>query len=79
MGGGLGARKAIYVPFGNAVPQVALLDLEHCLLCGRCEKACPAGAIDYLQEPETVEIDAGWPGPAAEPVGKRRDAARAAR
>lgn len=57
--GGLGARKAIYVPFGNAVPQVALLDMDHCLLCGRCEKACPAGAIDYLQQPQTVQYRAG--------------------
>lgn len=57
--GGFGARKAIYVPFGNAVPQIALLDLEHCLLCGRCAKACPVAAIDYLQQPETVEIRAG--------------------
>ncbi len=36
--GGFGARKAVYVPFGNAVPQVAVLDMDNCLLCGRCEK-----------------------------------------
>jgi heterodisulfide reductase subunit A len=57
--GGFGARKAIYVPFGSAVPQVALLDMDNCLLCGRCEKACPAGAIDYLQQPETIQFRAG--------------------
>ena len=55
----LGVRKAIYVPFANAVPQVALLDIDHCVLCGRCQKACPTGAIDFLQEPEPVHVRAG--------------------
>ncbi|NMC20089.1 MAG: CoB--CoM heterodisulfide reductase iron-sulfur subunit A family protein, partial [Thermogutta sp.] len=57
--GGLGARRAIYVPFANAVPQVALLDLDNCLLCGRCAKACPAGAIDFLQEAKAIVLRAG--------------------
>jgi len=57
--GNLGVRKAIYVPFANAVPPVALLDLDNCVLCGRCEKACPTGAVDFLQEPENVLVRAG--------------------
>ncbi len=57
--GGLGVRKAIYVPFANAVPQVAVLDLDNCVLCGRCERACPTGAVDFLQEPENVVVRAG--------------------
>jgi heterodisulfide reductase subunit A2 len=57
--GNLGARKAIYIPFSNAMPQVAVLDIESCTLCGRCAKACPTDAIDYLQEPEEIEFDAG--------------------
>jgi heterodisulfide reductase subunit A len=56
--GGLGARRAIYVPFGTAIPQKALVDLEHCILCGKCEKACPTDAIDFLQQPETIEVHA---------------------
>ena len=57
--GDLGVRKAIYVPFSNAVPQVALLDLENCILCGRCEKVCPVGAIDFLQQPQETVVRAG--------------------
>lgn len=57
--GNLGVRKAIYVPFANAVPQVALLDIDNCILCGRCEKACPTGAVDFLQEPLEVLVRAG--------------------
>jgi heterodisulfide reductase subunit A len=57
--GNLGARKAIYVPFSNAIPQVALLDVDNCILCGQCEKACPTGAVDYLQQPEEITVHAG--------------------
>ena len=57
--GDLGARKAIYVPFSNAVPQLALVDMDHCTLCGLCEKACPTDAIDFLQEPEEIHVEAG--------------------
>jgi len=57
--GGLGARKAIYVPFSNALPQIALLDVENCTFCGACARACPTNAIDYLQEPESVVLDVG--------------------
>ncbi len=57
--GNLGVRKAIYVPFSNAIPQVALIDIDNCILCGLCEKACPTHAIDFLQETETMTIHAG--------------------
>ncbi|MBN2056692.1 CoB--CoM heterodisulfide reductase iron-sulfur subunit A family protein [bacterium] len=56
---GLGARRAIYIPHGNAIPQVALLDLEYCTLCGRCEKVCPTNCIDYTQEPVETEVTVG--------------------
>ena len=52
------ARKAVYVPFSNAIPQIALLDTDHCTLCGKCEKVCPAEAVDYLQQPEDFVIGA---------------------
>lgn len=55
----LGARRAIYIPHGNAIPQVAVLDVDHCTFCGKCEKVCPTNCIDYLQQPETASIEAG--------------------
>lgn len=48
--GGLAARKAIYIPFSNAIPQKALIDAENCILCGRCENICPTQAIDHFQQ-----------------------------
>jgi heterodisulfide reductase subunit A len=55
---GLGAYRAIHVPFSTAVPQVAVLDMDHCILCGKCEKACAAKAVDFTQQPEVFEIQA---------------------
>ncbi len=45
-------RKAVYVPFSIANPRVAAIDIENCILCGACEKVCPANAIDFAQEAE---------------------------
>lgn len=56
---GLSAYRAIRVPFSTAVPQKAILDLDHCLLCGKCEQVCAAGAIDFTQAPRPIEIQAG--------------------
>ncbi|NDY42249.1 CoB--CoM heterodisulfide reductase iron-sulfur subunit A family protein [Dissulfurirhabdus thermomarina] len=57
--GGFSLRKAIYIPFSNAIPQVALMDVEHCMLCGTCAKVCPTGAVDYFQQPERLVLRAG--------------------
>ena len=56
---GLGQRRAIYVPFPQAVPNVPVIDREHCRKfledkCGVCEKLCPAEAILYDQEDEII-------------------------
>jgi len=75
--GGLGARKAIYVPFANAIPQVAVLDLENCIVCGRCERVCPPKAIDFAQQPEQVAVRVRAvvlaTGYETTPVGKKRE------
>lgn len=56
---GLGARKAISIPFTNAIPQYAVLDDQVCTVCGSCVRACPTDCIDLLQKPRTVQVDAG--------------------
>jgi heterodisulfide reductase subunit A len=56
--GGFAGRKAIYVPFSNAIPQVALLDVESCTLCGKCAKVCPTQAVNYLQGPQDFTLEA---------------------
>ena len=55
---GLGTLRAIAVPFTNAIPQKAVLNPEFCRTCGTCARACPTGAIEYDQQPQTLEIDA---------------------
>jgi len=52
-------RKAIYVPFPQAVPLKYAIDIENCIKCRLCEKICPAKAVDFDQQPETVEINVG--------------------
>ena len=54
---GMGAYRAVRVPFSTAVPQTAVIDIENCLLCGKCEKVCPVEAIDFMQAPEYFEVE----------------------
>jgi len=53
----LGAHRAIRVPFSTAVPQIAVLDIDNCILCGKCERECPVDAVDFTQQPEHFEIE----------------------
>lgn len=61
---GLGKRKAIYIPFPQAVPNLPVIDREHCAYflkdtCRACETLCQAKAIDFEQKDEVVEIEVG--------------------
>jgi len=61
---GIGKRKAIYSPFPQAVPNVPVIDTEHCVYflkgtCRACEKFCEAGAIDFERQDEIVEVEVG--------------------
>lgn len=53
-----GATKTVRVPFSTAVPQFAVLDIENCIFCGKCEKVCPTDAIDFSQQPIPIQIEA---------------------
>ena len=55
----LGAKKAISIAFTNAIPQYPVLDMDECLLCGACAKACPTQCINFMQEPQEIEAEAG--------------------
>jgi len=56
---GLGARRAIYIPHGNAIPQKAVLSVDDCVFCGKCEKVCPASCMDLSQEAEEATTEVG--------------------
>ncbi len=57
---GMDNRRAIYIPFAQAVPKVATIDANYCTMlktgkCGVCAKVCTAGAIDYNAKDEFIE------------------------
>ncbi len=56
---GHGMRKAIYMPFPQAVPRMMTIDRTNCLECRLCEKVCEAGAVSLEQQPEEIELDVG--------------------
>ncbi|RKY53843.1 MAG: disulfide reductase [Candidatus Neomarinimicrobiota bacterium] len=61
---GLSFRKAIYMPFPQAVPATYTLDIDSCLgllpvRCGKCEEVCEVGAINYDAKEEIIEEEIG--------------------
>ncbi len=57
-------RKAIYLYFPQAVPQVMTIDPDHCIYlergkCGACAKVCQAEAIDFEQTAQEITLDVG--------------------
>lgn len=62
--GGLGFRKAIYLPFPQALPRKYTIDSEHCLffqkgVCRVCERFCPVKAPDFDQKLEETQLKVG--------------------
>ena len=56
---GLTVRKAIYIPFPQAVPLKYTIDYDSCVRCELCARVCEAGAIDFGQQPEELVLEVG--------------------
>ncbi len=61
---GLDKRSAAYILYDQTVPLKYAIDKENCIYfkngkCRACEKFCPAGAIDFDQKEELLEINVG--------------------
>jgi len=61
---GLTWRKAIHIPFAQAVPALYLIDEKSCIglnenTCAKCKDACGPDAINFNAKPEKVELDVG--------------------
>jgi len=59
-------KHAISIYSTHAVPNVAIINPDHCLrlkydkgVCGKCQEACEAKAIDFEEKPETVHVKVG--------------------
>jgi heterodisulfide reductase subunit A len=62
---GLSIRRAIHIPFAQAVPSKFMIDMERCLnnagvvACDKCFQACEHKCINFADRDQTLEIDVG--------------------
>lgn len=61
---GMGLRRAIYVPFPQAVPNKPVIDKANCIYfktgkCRICEKVCGPKAIDFEQQDQIITEKVG--------------------
>ena len=62
---GLTGRRAIYIPFPQAIPASYTLDDKNCpdpfttIACGKCTDVCKVKAINYDLKPEIIEEEVG--------------------
>ena len=61
---GLGTRKAVYIPFPQAVPAAYLVNHDECLgqnpiACGKCIEACEKKCIDFDMQDQLLDIEVG--------------------
>lgn len=62
----LSQTRAISIYSSHAVPKVAIINPNYCLrlkynkdVCGKCLEACEAEAINFEQQPETIQLKIG--------------------
>jgi len=61
---GLSTRRAVYIPFPQAVPSAYIINADECMgnnpiACGKCLEACDKDCIDFDRHDEVVELDVG--------------------
>lgn len=62
---GLSIRRAIHIPFAQAVPSKYHIDMHHCLnnqgivACDRCFQACQKKCINFADRDEIVDLEVG--------------------
>lgn len=61
---GLSSRKAIFIPFPQAIPSSYAINQEECLgkdpiICNKCIQVCEKGCIDFDMKDQEVEFTVG--------------------
>ncbi|HID85889.1 MAG TPA: hydrogenase iron-sulfur subunit [Anaerolineae bacterium] len=61
---GFSSRRAIYIPFPQAIPSAYIINMEECLgytpiACGKCLEACDKKCIDFDMQDQVVDIEVG--------------------
>ncbi len=61
---GLSTRRAIYIPFPQAVPSAYLINIEECMgdnpiACGKCIEKCEKQCINFDMQDAIVEFEVG--------------------
>ncbi len=61
---GLGTRRAVYIPFPQAVPAAYLVNHDECLgqnpiACGKCIEACEKKCIDFDMKDQLLDVEVG--------------------
>jgi len=61
---GLSTRRAIYIPFPQAVPSSYIINMQECLgdnpiACGKCMEACDKKCISFDMRDEIIEFEVG--------------------